>query len=320
MNEPLYDIRMYCDADEASVHGLLSRSLGSGPTGERSRTFFRWKHLDNPFGRSFMVVADHAGEIIGLRAFMRWEFCAGDRTYRAVRAVDTATDPRFQRRGIFGRLTLEAIDQVRHETDFIFNTPNPKSLAGYLKMGWTSVGLVPIYVRPIRPLAVLWHALSNSSEPSAWGEEVAAGLAKWTEHPASDDPRLSTTRSRDFLEWRYGRAPDLRYRTIVRDGSIAFFRIRRRGRFIEATLADAVGSSEHSLSALLRALRRGVRADYVAAHFPDRTPQRAVLRRAAFVKAPRGPLLVTRMLSKTIDPDPTKLSSWALTLGDIEVF
>ena len=77
-----------------------------------------------------MLVAEADGRIVGLRAFMRWEFAAGDRRFRAVRAVDTATHPDYQGQGIFSRLTLEALDALRDQADFVFNTPNEKSLPG----------------------------------------------------------------------------------------------------------------------------------------------------------------------------------------------
>ena len=154
------DIRPYRDADEQAVLGLLNDALGGGPAGTRPAEFFRWKHLENPFGRSFMLVAETDGRIVGLRAFMRWEFVAGDRRFRAVRAVDTATHPDHQGKGIFSRLTLEALDALRDEADFIFNTPNEKSLPGYLKMGWQVVGQVPIRIRVRRPIRFATRARS----------------------------------------------------------------------------------------------------------------------------------------------------------------
>ena len=75
--------------------GFSTPALGGGPAGSRPAEFFRWKHLENPFGRSFMLVAEADGRIVGLRAFMRWEFVAGDGAFRAVRAVDTATHPDY---------------------------------------------------------------------------------------------------------------------------------------------------------------------------------------------------------------------------------
>jgi hypothetical protein len=75
-------IRSYSDGDETGVLHLLNAALGVGPAGERSAGFFRWKHLNNPFGRSFMLVAEADDRIVGLRAFMRWEFVSAGRRFR----------------------------------------------------------------------------------------------------------------------------------------------------------------------------------------------------------------------------------------------
>ena len=139
-------IRPFQDADEPRLLELLDVALGPGPSGGRSSEFFRWKHLENPFGRSLMLVAEAEGQIVGLRAFLRWRFRANDRQVLAVRAVDTATHPAFQRRGLFSRLTVAALESMQGETDLVFNTPNGRSGPGYLKMGWETVGRVPLSV------------------------------------------------------------------------------------------------------------------------------------------------------------------------------
>jgi len=97
------------------VLDLLGLTLGVGPAGRRPAEFFRWKHLENPFGPSLMLVAEADGRLVGLRAFMRWRFAAGDRQLRAVRAVDTATHPDYQGMGVFSRLTRAALDALDGE-------------------------------------------------------------------------------------------------------------------------------------------------------------------------------------------------------------
>ena len=195
------DVRPYRDADEQAVLGLLNDALGGGPAGTRPAEFFRWKHLENPFGRSFMLVAEADGRIVGLRAFMRWEFLAGDRRFRAVRAVDTATHPDHQGKGIFSRLTLEALDSLRDQADFVFNTPNEKSLPGYLKMGWSVVGRVPIRIRVRRPIRFATRARSWRSA-SELGQVPASGAAPASELLDAADRRpaggrRATARHRD---------------------------------------------------------------------------------------------------------------------------
>nr|MDQ3958041.1 GNAT family N-acetyltransferase [Actinomycetota bacterium] len=145
-------VRPYTDADEPAVLELLQAAMGGGPAGARAPSFFRWKHLAGPFGRSFLILAEDSDRVVGLRAFMRWRFTGAGGTLDAVRAVDTATHPDYQGRGIFTRLTMEALDALRDEVDLVFNTPNKLSLPGYLKMGWAVTGRVPISVRVRRPV------------------------------------------------------------------------------------------------------------------------------------------------------------------------
>ncbi|MCF2529730.1 GNAT family N-acetyltransferase [Yinghuangia soli] len=147
-------VRELAKDDEAQVLALLEASLAGGPTGERTQEFFDWKHRENPFGSSPGLVAESAdGRVVAVRLFLRWEFAFRGETVRAVRAVDTATHPEAQGRGLFRQLTMDLLQRMAADTDLVFNTPNANSLPGYLKMGWREVGKVPIALHPIRPLA-----------------------------------------------------------------------------------------------------------------------------------------------------------------------
>ena len=77
-------VRPWRDDDLAPVLDLLQAALGDGPAGSRPAEFFTWKHLENPFGPSLMLVAEADGRPVGLRAFMRWRFRTGERTIEAV--------------------------------------------------------------------------------------------------------------------------------------------------------------------------------------------------------------------------------------------
>ena len=58
--------------------------LGRGDD-PRFEQLFAWKHEQNAFGSSYMWVAADGNKIVGLRAFMRWEFVRGGEVLRAVR-------------------------------------------------------------------------------------------------------------------------------------------------------------------------------------------------------------------------------------------
>ncbi|HEU5149613.1 MAG TPA: GNAT family N-acetyltransferase [Iamia sp.] len=331
-------VRRYADADEEAVLALLQLSLGGGPIGQRTADFFRWKHRDNPFGRSPAFVAEDAGRLVGFRTFMRWRWRAGARRWEAVRAVDTATHPDHQGKGIFTRLTDGAVDGIRGEIDLIFNTPNDKSRPGYLKMGWTQVGAVPVALRPRRPLRFARGVRSARAGASdapiacrlapaadAFGSpEAVAGLL---ERVADGDGRLATDRSVAYLRWRYAEAPGLDYRHVAvhRGGELVglvFARPRRRGPLAELTVSEVLVArgDRATTRALLREAGRGSGCDHLATVTGLDPDLGGAFTRAGFVRLPsQGIVLTTRPLAD-VAPDPTALGSWAFSLGDLEVF
>src|SRR5690606_25693858 len=126
--------------DEGAVLGLIEAALGRRPD-PRNAAFFAWKHRENAFGASPAWVAVDGDRVVGFRTLMRWEFDTPEGPVRAVRAVDTATHPDHQGRGIFSALTRRAVEELQNDgVGFVFNTPNDKSRPGYLKMGWREVG------------------------------------------------------------------------------------------------------------------------------------------------------------------------------------
>jgi GNAT superfamily N-acetyltransferase len=333
-------VRPFVDTDEAATLQLLSASLGSGPAGSRSPEFFRWKHYENSFGRSFMLVAERSGEIVGLRAFMRWAFIAQGGTYRGLRAVDTATHPEHQGRGIFSLLTRSALDALTGEADLVFNTPNAASKAGYLKMGWQPVGTFSVPVRVSRPVRFARNARSLKSavtptrerpvvDAPAAGEVLAdrSMIGRLLESAKVDDDRFRTLGSVDYLMWRYGRAPSLDYRalTIATGGELeglVIFRVRPRGPLWETSIVELI-CAPGDFSTARKLLRRSAAAaasDHITCAFVEHGELSRAGLPTGFVPSPVGVGFVVRPLRDEIAPDPTHLGSWALRLGDLEVF
>jgi GNAT superfamily N-acetyltransferase len=319
-------IRPATAADRGEVLDLLVQSLQWVPNDVFAR-FFAWKHEQNPFGASPAWVATDEGRIVGFRTFVRWEFEHRDgRIRRAVRAVDTATHPDYQGRGIFNRLTLHALDELRNDgVDFVFNTPNDKSRPGYLKMGWREVGRLPTAVRPASPGAIVRMLRARVpadkwSQPSTSGDaarDVFASASTEVLLERLAPPRgLRTRRSGAYLRWRYGFA-ELAYRAVVLDDDItrgvAVFRVRGRGGAKEAALCDLLvpGGATGSTRALERAVARAADADYVI-RIGAASPA------SGYIPIPgQGPMLTHRAVSDTAAPG---LADWSLQLGDVELF
>jgi len=321
-------IRVATAADHGAIVALATAALG-WTAGDPNEALFRWKHLENPFGASGLWVGEAEGQIVAFRALMRWEFDAPDgRRRRAVRAVDTATDPAHQGRGWFRRLTLLGLDEVRADgTDFVFNTPNDQSRPGYLKMGWQAVGRVPVAVgvrgaRSARRMVTArvpagkWSIDTTAGEPAA---EVLAETAQLESLLASQPaPRgLRTARTPAFLRWRYADGP-IRYRAVLRTARVgdglALFRLRDRGAAVEATLCDVIvpGGDPRARHELVRSVRRAARPDYVI------RVQRPIAQDGLVRLPAQGPLLTWRGVTSGADL-PTG-DAWDLRLGDIELF
>ena len=151
--------------------------------------FFNWKHQENPFGKSFGLLALEGEKIIGLRMFMFWEFNLPKGKIKAIRPVDTVTDVNFRGKGIFKKLTLDGLQNISGEYEIIFNTPNKKSLPGYLKMGWKPknnlnffrVGLINPFVKSVNYVSVLIDQVKLEKENSTSynGTALSIKFLKW---------------------------------------------------------------------------------------------------------------------------------------------
>jgi GNAT superfamily N-acetyltransferase len=329
VSEPEGDllVRRATDADVTAVLALLEDAMG-WRADEPNEAFFRWKHHESPFGRSpAWVAVQDTGRIVGFRTFMRWEFETRDAIVRAVRAVDTATHPDAQGRGVFSRLTLAALDELRAEgVSFVFNTPNERSRPGYLKMGWQEVGRVAIEARPRGAASALRLLRARVpadkwSQPCDAGESAADAFADREATAAlvatlAPTGRLATRRTPEFLAWRYGLEP-LRYRVVRAASSLdegaVVFRLRRRGPAVEAAVADVlVPAGDTALAArLCRSVLAESGADYLV-----RVRMPGV--RGCLPVPGQGPTLVHRVLDgATLG---ARLDDWRLTLGDVELF
>lgn len=312
--------------DTTAILELLAQSLGWANTSQ-FREFYAWKHDENPFGASARWVAVDGNRVIGFRAFLRWEFEHDDRTLRAVRAVDTATAPDAQGRGVFRQLTLAGIDALERDgVDLVFNTPNDRSGRGYLTMGWQEVGHVASGVRPRSLVGAARLLTARGGDAPRWSEPTNVGVDAGE---ALNDPTtieallacrapsdaLRTALSIPYLRWRY--ASRIRARIVTHpegaDHGVAFVRVRRRGRARVAVLGDVLAPNGDTTMerAIVRRVVRDVDADGIAAL------GRVVRVRDRFLPlGGRGPRLVTRALC--FQP-PTTLDDWDVGYGDLEL-
>jgi GNAT superfamily N-acetyltransferase len=324
------EVRIPTDEDLDVIVDLVRLCLGEGRI-PRTREYWAWKHLANPFGPSYLLIAEERGAIVALRAFMRWTWWSSGQPVPAVRAVDTVTHPDWRGRGVFTSLTLAMVERVQSEgVAFVFNTPNDHSRPGYLKMGWTLVGRIHPWIRP-QPLG-RWYGRNAGGDFASVGQLLEApGLDDLLSAMAADyDPRLITRPERAYLRWRYAESPGLAYHAAWQldegPGAALVFHVLERPRWTELRLCEILASPTRESMAQARDLigktARQAGAHFVSAVTAPRTPERRVLRSSGFVPFPRrGPFLTVRPLqASALEVDPRRRRSWRPTIGALEVF
>ncbi len=309
-------VRLFRPEDLPHVLEVLRLSLGEPPGLTRTPDLFTWKHFDNPFGRSLMLVAEEDERIAGFRAFMRWELVGpGDISLRCGRAVDTATHPDFQRRGIFRTLTLNGIEHATAEgMDLIFNTPNENSGAGYLTMGWRRIGAVGVMLRP-GPGLLARRRTQEAWEPT--GPQMGIAATDRADAFADRMPLgLRTPRSAEYLAWRFGAHPTGNYLFASTDDAFAIGRAHlRRGRR-ELVVSELAGARAHRA---VKQLRAACHPDYTVAWFSAAALERRSALRAGLIPMPG--LKALTLMARPLRDLPIELawSNWDLALGDLEL-
>lgn len=310
------NIRSATDDDLDEIRSVCGAALGwSDPTFDSA--LFQWKHLDNAFGGSLLLVAEDESGILAVRPFMRWRFRKGSMKIDAARAVDTATRPDAQGQGLFRTLTTVGLERLEEEgTGFVFNTPNSKSLPGYLKLGWADVGPVPLGVGLAsprsNPLAVLRVAKSRvaagkrSLPMDDLGESIEVGLEIIGDYEAKRSI-LSTDHDLETLRWRYAGGPiEYRFLPGLKQSGLVV-RLRQRGEARELVVAATLGEpDERSHKLAIRDAMTRLRADHFIGGAG--TPGTITAGRV-------GPTLALRPIHSEADA-----SMFRWELGDIEVF
>ena len=311
-------IRRASISDTSIIVNLLKLTLGESLL-PKSEKFWEWKHYHNPFGQSEILIAQEGDQIIGVRAFMRWNWTNDKSKVKAVRAVDTATHPAFQGKGVFSRLTLALLNQCKEDGyDLVFNTPNKKSLPGYKKMGWVEAGRMPISVR-----------LSISSPRLFSNDYIDEVLNKYVCDPSLfensgnlntiQDKFFYTSISKDYFNWRYAQCPIIKYGVSGEANlSLVFFRLKKFGKYIELRICDVwrnPGVNENIIDELITSLKEEIKPLFVTL-----APTIYGHNIRGSITMNRGPLTTICTIKNDFTLDFSNFSNWKPSVGSMELF
>ncbi len=317
------EIRPAEPSDIPAIISLLKLSLGEALL-PKSEAYWRWKHVENPFGESPVLVAVEEDVLIGVRAFMRWDWIQGNHVYNAVRAVDTATHPNYQGKGIFRKLTMKLLEDCKEGgTHFVFNTPNGQSRPGYLKMGWQDAGRLAVQVAPVGIRALIPGA-SGRRDDAAVNTNVLPDddvLARLLEQDRRYSANLNTHVSTHYLRWRYVDVPVVKYQILFHqsaEGSTLVFGRLKESRFgTEFRITDVFADRLRIEPAVKRTIRN-IAAQAGAAYITCSGTLRH--RFSVGIALKRGPITTIRPLAWQDSSMLMNFKAWAPSLGDLELF
>lgn len=313
------EIREATERDIPSILAVLKASLGE-VSSRKTENVWRFKHVDSPFGKSLILVAVENQEIVGVRAFMRWQWQQHGNLNKCYRAVDTATHPDHQGKGVFKKLTLKAIEIAKEEQgDFIFNTPNEQSLPGYLKMGWEKVGQLRVKIKPTLPIYWLSKGTTSYSVDKNIGNSEIGRLCEDWNNSNRKSGKVFTPKSAEYLSWRYENNALQDYQVYSSVGFYIAGYVKQRKYFKELRIVEVIAEDEKSMKEVSKIVKNWIKkfgATFVS------ISDNAGLFKNVKILGNFGPVLTVRKLNVPEKEyrELLQLQTFNYTLGDLELF
>ena len=294
---------------------LLQSSLGDSLL-KKSTKIWNFKHIENPFGVSPVLVAEDDGSLIGVRAFMQWRWQLQDKIWVSYRAVDTATHPKHQGKGVFKTLTLSALDAVQKLSEgFVFNTPNDKSRPGYLKMGWQQVGKIKVALVPTILYFFTYLFSRNQFSHNIKLLELENICEKHNANLATKNI-LFTPKSVTYLKWRYEENPLQRYIIVSSSNWYVAMYIKKHRFFNELRVVETIGALDK---------KNEIRQAIVRYAFQNSCSLITTANKDLFalqLYGHYGPMLTFKSLTSSDEfvNKALHIENWSYSTGDLELF
>jgi N-acetylglutamate synthase-like GNAT family acetyltransferase len=305
--------------DIPAIVELLKRSLGE-QSSPKTVEYWLWKHVKNPFGESPVLVAEENGILIGVRAMLQWQWKIGNHNLGALRAVDTATDPAHQGKGIFSILTKQMIKDAKDgEHQFIFNTPNEKSKPGYIKMGWSEVGKLTVGISLILPK---FFGNKQIEKYKVSDTELSDLCSNWNAY-LSTTGKLYTPKSVEYLKWRYTENPVIGYQIFQTKNIYLALYVKKRKWGKEIRISELIYANNIPgiKNEVLRILKNQLRINkaFLVSYSPVVARN---LKGILSYSGKLGPILTVKpiVLQKEANNFLSNVEEWNYLLGDMELF
>jgi predicted acetyltransferase len=203
----------YTEGDEHKILDLFSEVFGK----EMSLKVWKWRFVENPFGRGIIKLLFDKGKLIGHYAIIPMKVKVSDGVIDAAFSMTTMTHPDYRGRGIFPLLGEETYQEAnRKGIKFVFGFPNQNSYDGFVKkLNWLGFGTMNVWQRDFERQSSFIHTQDESVQEIDEFDDTVNSL--WAE--VEKNYTIIVPRTRDFLNWRFVRIPDVSYtKYVYKDG------------------------------------------------------------------------------------------------------
>lgn len=200
--------RDYQAGDEHQILALFGEVFGR----ELSLAFWKWRFVNNPFGRGMINLLFDGDKLIGHYAVIPMDVQVQGKLLKAVFSMTTMTHADYGGQGIFTYLAEETY-RLCHQRgyQFVYGLPNRNSYSGFTrKLGWRGLGRMAALERKL-PTGARTGSIARAIKPIEHFDDKVNSL--WDK--VKQDYTVIIPRTREFLNWRFVQNPDVGYAKFV---------------------------------------------------------------------------------------------------------
>ena len=231
--------RPYKIGDEKKILQLRHSVFGDLDEVRLNISTWYWQFRDNPAGKAMCWVAEDNGVIVGQYTVIPTRFSLKGKETVLAFSCDTMVLPDYRKQGMFLDLANEvyrSLDAEKIRGRTVWGFPNEAALPGFTsRLGWDSLGIIPLVIMPIRPLTMLYRHVFHINRRGLPGAFPKSGCGANSTSLNMQGLMIESIRSFDeefdalwnrnsslapvmqirdcsYLNWRYFGVPDFCYR------------------------------------------------------------------------------------------------------------
>ena len=238
-----WNVRAYKKGDEDKIFDLVKAVYPEKKLDKESwMKFWKWMYTECPAGKARILLADHNGKLAGQYPLILADLKVGDKTAKVGQNIELMTHPDYRKQGMFLTLEKKSLEDAAKDGIYItIGFPNEAAYPGHIKTGWFDICSLDIGFKPFNLKKMIQAGPQKTFKKrlyNVFGKAIVKLFYRekktkvfdnikiseitsfddridklWKE--ISDKYKITTIRSKDFLNWRYEKIPDVNYTIFI---------------------------------------------------------------------------------------------------------